>query len=60
MWRKMMVFGALGGLVVSGTAAGRVHTIQKGETLGAIAHQYGVSLSALTQANVGSLPRTNR
>jgi LysM repeat protein len=51
MWHKMMVFGALGGLVVSGTAAGRVHTIQKGETLGAIARTYGVSLSALAKAN---------
>jgi len=51
MWRKMMVFGALGGLVVSGTAAGRVHTIQKGETLGGIARQYGVSESALARAN---------
>jgi len=51
MWHKMMVFGALGGLVVSGTAAGRVHTIQKGETLGAIARTYGVSLSALAKTN---------
>ena len=51
MWRKMMVFGALGGLMVSGSAAGRVHTIQKGETLGTIARQYGVTLSALTAAN---------
>jgi soluble lytic murein transglycosylase-like protein len=51
MWRKVMVLGALGGMVVSGSAAGRVHTIKKGETLGAIARQYGVSLSALTTAN---------
>jgi LysM repeat protein len=51
MWRKMMVFGALGGLVISGTAAGRVHTVRKGETLGGIAHTYGVSLSALARAN---------
>jgi soluble lytic murein transglycosylase-like protein len=51
MWRKMMVFGALGGLVVSGTAAGRVHTIRKGETLGGIARQYGVTTSALATAN---------
>jgi LysM repeat protein len=47
----MMVLGAMGGLVVSGTAAGRVHTIQKGETLGGIARQYGLSLSALAKAN---------
>jgi hypothetical protein len=51
MWRKVMVFGALGGLMVSGSAAGRVHTIQKGETLGAIARRYGVTLPALTAAN---------
>src|ERR1044072_3025068 len=51
MWRKIMVFGAMGGLVASGAAAGRVHTIKKGETLGAIARQYGVSVSALAKAN---------
>lgn len=51
MWRKMMVLGTLGGLVVPGSAAGRVHTIKRGETLGAIARQYGVSLPALTAAN---------
>ncbi len=47
----MMVFAALGGLVVSGAAAGRVHTVKKGETLGAIAGQYGVSLKGLANAN---------
>ena len=51
MWRKVLVFGALGGLMVSGTAAGRVHTIKKGETLGGIAHSYGLSLPALAKAN---------
>ena len=51
MWRKVMVFGALGGLMVSGSAVGRVHTIQKGETLGTIARQYGVTLAALTASN---------
>jgi len=51
MWRKMMVLGALGGLVASGTAAGRIHTIRRGETLGAIAQQYGVSVAALAKAN---------
>lgn len=51
MWRKMMVFGALGGLVASGTAAGRVHTVRSGETLGGIAQTYGVSVPALAQAN---------
>jgi LysM repeat protein len=47
----MMVFVAVGGLVVSGTAAGRVHTVRKGETLGGIARTYGVGISALAQAN---------
>lgn len=51
MWRKMMVFGALGGLVLSGAAAGRVHTVRRGETLGGIARTYGVGLSALARAN---------
>jgi N-acetylmuramoyl-L-alanine amidase len=51
MWRKVMVFGALGGLMVSGSAVGRVHTIQRGETLGTIARRYGVTLPALTAAN---------
>jgi LysM repeat protein len=51
MWHKLTVFAALGGLVVTGTAAGRVHTIQKGETLGGIASRYGVTLSALAAAN---------
>ena len=51
MWRKTMVFVALGGLVVSGTAAGRVHTIQRGETLGGIAGRYGVTVPALAKAN---------
>ncbi|HKY76713.1 MAG TPA: LysM domain-containing protein, partial [Acidimicrobiia bacterium] len=51
MWRKMMVYGALGGLVASGTAAGRVHTVRAGETLGGIAQTYGVSVPALAQVN---------
>jgi LysM repeat protein len=51
MWRTMTVFGMLGGLLISGTAAGRVHTVRKGETLGGIAHTYGVSTSVLAQAN---------
>jgi soluble lytic murein transglycosylase-like protein len=51
MWRKVMVLGALGGLVVSGSAAGRIHTIKKGETLGTIARTYGVDLPMLVSAN---------
>jgi LysM repeat protein len=51
MWRKIMMFGALGGLVVSGTAAGRVHTVRRGDTLSGIARQYGVDAGALAVAN---------
>lgn len=51
MWRKMMVFSALGGLIVTGSAAGRIHTVQRGDTLSGIATRYGVGLSALAAAN---------
>ena len=44
--------------MVSGTAAGRVHTIKKGETLGGIAQSYGVSLPTLAKTN--GLPDPNR
>jgi len=51
MWRKMLVFGALGGLVASGSAAGRVHTVKRGETLSAIGQRYGVTSGAIAAAN---------
>ena len=51
MWRKMMVLGALGSLVVSGSAAGRVYTIRRGDTLEAIARRNGVDVAALAAAN---------
>ena len=51
MWRKMIVFGALGGLVVSGSAAGRIHTVRRGDTLEAIGRRYGVDVPALASAN---------
>jgi soluble lytic murein transglycosylase-like protein len=51
MWRKMMVFAALGGLVVTGSAAGRVHTVRRGDTLEAIGRRYGVDVPALAVAN---------
>ena len=51
MWRKVMVFAALSGLMVSGAAAARVHTVRKGETLSGIAQTHGVSVSALSRAN---------
>ncbi|HVW33444.1 MAG TPA: transglycosylase SLT domain-containing protein, partial [Acidimicrobiia bacterium] len=44
-------FGTLAGLVGSGLAAGRVHTIRRGETLSAISHQYSVDLPTLVAAN---------
>jgi LysM repeat protein len=58
MWRKVMVIGALGGLVVSGSAAGRVHTVKRGDTLSAIAARYGVGVGALATAN--GLPDPDR
>jgi len=51
MWRKVMVFGALGGLVVSGSAAGRIHTVKRGDTLEAIGRRYGVDVATLATAN---------
>ena len=33
MWRKMATLAAFGGLVVGGSAAGRVHTVHRGDTL---------------------------
>jgi soluble lytic murein transglycosylase-like protein len=51
MWRKMMVFGALGGLVVSGSAAGPIHTVKQGDTLEAIGRRYGVDVPTLAAVN---------
>ena len=51
MWRKMVALATFGGLVVGGSAAGRVHTVRRGETLEAIGRTYGVSVPALTAAN---------
>ena len=51
MWRKVMVLGALGGLVLSGTAAGRIHTIKRGDTLEAIGRRYSVDPGTLAAAN---------
>ena len=51
MWRKLTVFAALGGLVVTGSAAGRVHTVRRGDTLEAIGRRYGVDVPALAAAN---------
>lgn len=57
MWRKLVVFGSLGGLVVSGSAAGRIHTVKRGDTLEAIGRRYGVDVPSLAVAN--GLPDPN-
>ena len=51
MWRKWLTLGTLAGLVGSGVAAGRVHTIRRGETLASISHQYRIDLPTLVAAN---------
>jgi len=51
MWRKMAMVAAFGGLVVGGSAAGRVHVVKRGETLEGIGRTYGVPVPALAAAN---------
>ncbi|HEV7534121.1 MAG TPA: transglycosylase SLT domain-containing protein [Acidimicrobiia bacterium] len=51
MWRKMATLAAFGGLVVGGSAAGRIHTVHRGDTLEAIGRTYGVPVAALAAAN---------
>jgi soluble lytic murein transglycosylase-like protein len=51
MWRKMVTMGTLAGLAVSGSAAGRIHTVRRGDTLEAIGRRYGVAVPALVAAN---------
>jgi soluble lytic murein transglycosylase-like protein len=58
MWRKITTLGTLAGVVVAGSAAGRIHVIRAGETLSAIGRQYGVSVPALAAAN--GLPDPDR
>jgi N-acetylmuramoyl-L-alanine amidase len=58
MWRKMTMVATLAGLVVAGSAAGRIHVVRQGETLSAIGRQYDVSVGALAVAN--DLPDPNR
>ncbi|MGH9000766.1 MAG: lytic transglycosylase [Acidimicrobiia bacterium] len=38
-------------LLATGAAAGQVHRIERGETLGQLSHRYGVPLAALAEAN---------
>lgn len=51
MWRKIASVGVLAGVVVSGSAAGRIHTVQRGDTLEAIGRRYGVDVATLAAAN---------
>jgi LysM repeat protein len=51
MWRKIASVGVLAGLVASGSAAGRVHTVKRGDTLEAIGRRYGVDVPTLAAAN---------
>ena len=51
MWRKMALISVLGGVLVAGSAAGRVHTVRRGDTLEAIGRQYGVDVPTLAAAN---------
>jgi soluble lytic murein transglycosylase-like protein len=51
MWRKIASVGVLAGLVASGSAAGRIHTVRRGDTLEAIGRRYGVDLPTLAAAN---------
>lgn len=46
-----MAVATLAGFVVAGSAAGRVHTVRRGETLGGIGQGYGVDVPALAAAN---------
>lgn len=58
MWRKMTTLGTLAGLVVAGSAAGRIHVVRRGETLSGIARQYQVTVPALAATN--GLPDPDR
>jgi LysM repeat protein len=58
MWRKVMVVATLAGVVGGGSAAGRVHTVRRGDTLEAIGRRYGVDVPSLAAAN--GLPDADR
>ncbi|MGH9039203.1 MAG: lytic transglycosylase domain-containing protein [Acidimicrobiia bacterium] len=54
--RAVVGAASLIAVVVSGGAAGRVHAVKAGDTLDGISRKYGVSVSALAQANAISNP----
>ena len=58
MWRKMLALATFGGLVVGGSAGGRVHVVKRGDTLEAIGRSYGVPVATLVAAN--RLPSPDR
>lgn len=47
----MMVVATLVGFVATGSAAGRIHTVRRGETLEGIGRRYGVDVRTLAGAN---------
>lgn len=51
MWRKIATVGILAGFVATGSAAGRIHSVKRGDTLEGIGRRYGVSVAALAAAN---------
>src|SRR2546425_9583797 len=48
---RVAVLAAIAALVATGSAAGRIHTVDRGETLEALSRRYAVSIAALAQAN---------
>jgi N-acetylmuramoyl-L-alanine amidase len=56
MWRRVTGLAAFGGLILGGSAAGRVHVVRRGETLEGIGRAYGLSVPALAAANHLSSP----
>ena len=51
MWRKIGSVAVLAGMVASGSAAGRIHTVKRGDTLEAIGRRYGVDVATLAATN---------
>ncbi len=51
MWRKIGSVAVLAGLVASGSAAGRIHMVKRGDTLEAIGRHYGVDMATLAATN---------
>ncbi|MGH8994142.1 MAG: lytic transglycosylase domain-containing protein [Acidimicrobiia bacterium] len=54
--RAVIGIAALAAIVLSGSAAARVHTVKAGDTLEGLSRRYGVSVPALAQANAIANP----